>query len=211
MSAGRIELKEVDGFNPIVIGEEMSATDPLNPTKTISVDSHRHRHHSRRPEPRARRDHRARRLATIRPTTNYHNNYQDPEAFLDGGGRRGRQYVPLTDGTYFINRWFANVEMIPKTVVPIGYVGVVVSYYGPMGKDLSGDHFRHGERVARGERGVWEQTARPRQVSVQHLCRQDASSSPRPTSCCTGSPAKPKCIRTTKACKVDRHGDQGRL
>ena len=37
----------------------------------------------------------------------YHNNYQDPEAFLSAGGRRGRQYVPLTDGTYFINRWFA--------------------------------------------------------------------------------------------------------
>src|SRR5262249_20186110 len=50
----------------------------------------------------------------------YHNNYQDPEAFLRAGGRRGRQYVPLTDGTYFINRWFATVEVIPKTVVPIG-------------------------------------------------------------------------------------------
>jgi len=58
----------------------------------------------------------------------YHNNYQDTEAFLRAGGRRGRQYVPLTDGTYFINRWFATVEIIPKTVVPIGYVGVVVSY-----------------------------------------------------------------------------------
>ncbi|MFO0959973.1 MAG: hypothetical protein U0800_21490 [Isosphaeraceae bacterium] len=38
--------------------------------------------------------------------------------------------MTLTDGTYFINRWFATVEPIPKTVVPIGYVGVVVSYYG---------------------------------------------------------------------------------
>src|SRR5205085_10273219 len=90
-----------------------------------------------------------------------HNNYQDPEAFLRGGGRRGRQYVPLTDGTYFINRWFATIELMPKTVVPIGYVGVVVSYYGPMGKDISGDAFRHGERVARGERGVWEKPLGP--------------------------------------------------
>ena len=91
----------------------------------------------------------------------YHNNYQDPEAFLAAGGRRGRQYVPLTDGTYFLNRWFATVEIVPKTVVPIGYVGVVVSYYGPMGKDISGDAFRHGERVARGERGVWEKPFGP--------------------------------------------------
>jgi uncharacterized membrane protein YqiK len=91
----------------------------------------------------------------------YHNNYQDPEAFLLAGGRRGRQYVPLTDGTYFINRWFATVEMIPKTVVQIGYVGVVVSYYGRLGRDLSGDAFRHGERVAEGERGVWERPLGP--------------------------------------------------
>ncbi len=92
---------------------------------------------------------------------NYHNNYQDPEAFLRAGGRRGRQYTPLTDGTYFLNRWYATVEMIPKTVVPIGYVGVVVSYYGRVGRDLSGDAFRHGERVAEGERGVWERPLGP--------------------------------------------------
>jgi uncharacterized membrane protein YqiK len=92
---------------------------------------------------------------------NYHNNFQDPEAFLRAGGRRGRQYVPLTDGTYFINRWFATVEMTPKTVVPIGFVGVVVSYYGRVGRDTSGEAFRHGERVAEGERGVWERPLGP--------------------------------------------------
>jgi uncharacterized membrane protein YqiK len=92
---------------------------------------------------------------------NYHNNFQDPEAYLRAGGRRGRQYVTLTDGTYFINRWFASVEMIPKTVVPIGFVGVVVSYYGRIGADVSGTAFRHGERVASGERGVWEKPFGP--------------------------------------------------
>lgn len=90
-----------------------------------------------------------------------HNNYQDPEAFLLAGGRRGRQYQTLTDGTYFINRWFASVETIPKTVVPIGHVGVVVSYYGRTGSDLSGAAFRHGEQVAEGERGVWERPLGP--------------------------------------------------
>ena len=91
----------------------------------------------------------------------YHNNYQDPEAFLRAGGRRGRQHMPLTDGTYFVNRWFATVEMIPKTVVPIGSVGVVVSYIGRTGNDISGATFRHGERVAEGERGVWERALGP--------------------------------------------------
>lgn len=92
---------------------------------------------------------------------NFHNNYQNPEAFLRAGGRRGRQYAPLTDGTYFINRWFATVELIDKKIVPIGYVGVVVSYYGITGRDLSGTNFRHGERVQEGERGVWAKPLGP--------------------------------------------------
>lgn len=91
----------------------------------------------------------------------YHNNYQDIEKFLEAGGRRGRQLVTLTDGTYFINRWFASVELVPKTVVPIGYVGVVVSYYGKEGRDLSGEAFRHGERVAEGARGVLTKALSP--------------------------------------------------
>jgi uncharacterized membrane protein YqiK len=92
---------------------------------------------------------------------NYHNNYQDIEAFLLAGGRRGKQYAPLLDGTYFINHWFATVEPIPKEVVDIGNVGVVVSYYGKQGDDTSGVAFRHGERVHVGERGVWEKTLGP--------------------------------------------------
>ena len=96
-----------------------------------------------------------------RNAKDFHNNFQDPEAFLRAGGRRGLQYVPLTDGTYFINRWFASIETIPKTIVPIGYVGVVVSYYGRSGHDLSGQDFRHGERVSEGERGVQEKPLGP--------------------------------------------------
>jgi uncharacterized membrane protein YqiK len=91
----------------------------------------------------------------------YHNNYQDIEEFLLAGGRRGKQYAPLLDGTYFINRWFATIEQIPKEVVNIGEVGVVVSYYGKQGSDTSGTQFRHGERVHQGERGVWESTLGP--------------------------------------------------
>ena len=67
----------------------------------------------------------------------------------------------LTDGTYFINRWFATVEFKPKTVIPIGYVGVVVSYYGHLGEDLTGEQFRYGEQVERGRRGVWRKPLPP--------------------------------------------------
>ncbi len=92
---------------------------------------------------------------------NYHNNFQDPEAFLAAGGFRGRQYQVLTEGTYFINRLFATVELINKVTVPVGYAGVVVSYIGPKGTDMSGEDYRHGELVSRGNRGVWSEALLP--------------------------------------------------
>jgi uncharacterized membrane protein YqiK len=92
---------------------------------------------------------------------NYHNNFQDPEKFLAAGGFRGRQYQVLIEGTYFVNRLFATVELIDKTVIPIGFAGVVVSYYGPKGEDVSGEEYRHGELVATGERGVWQDPLMP--------------------------------------------------
>ena len=100
-------------------------------------------------------------VGTDKDQPNFHNVYQDIEAFLRAGGRRGVQYTPLIDGTYFINRWFATVEMVSKCVVPIGYVGVVVSFYGKKGADTSGKEFRHGERVREGEKGVWETALGP--------------------------------------------------
>lgn len=85
----------------------------------------------------------------------YHNSFQDPEKFLRAGGRRGRQYQVLVEGTYYINRLFATIELIPKTVIDVGSVGVVVSYAGQLGADLSGEDYSHGELVERGYRGVW--------------------------------------------------------
>lgn len=91
----------------------------------------------------------------------YHNSFQDPEAFLAAGGSRGRQLQVLCEGTYNINRLFATIEMIPKTVVEVGNVGVVVSYTGLDGSDLSGSEYKHGELVHKGERGVWSEPLLP--------------------------------------------------
>jgi uncharacterized membrane protein YqiK len=154
------ELSEIDGFSPVIIGGPVDAPDPLNPDKKQVVDSIGivtvHDGPSLPPGEII-----APAVGVDRNDKDFHNNYQDTEAFLRAGGRRGLQFVPLTDGTYFINRWFASVESIPKTIVPIGYVGVVVSYYGRSGHDLSGEAFRHGERVGEGERGVQEKPLGP--------------------------------------------------
>jgi uncharacterized membrane protein YqiK len=91
----------------------------------------------------------------------YHNSFQDPERFLAAGGLRGRQLQVLVEGTYFINRLFATVEMVPKTVVEVGNVGVVVSYTGETGEDLSGTDYKHGELVLKGTRGVWSEGLLP--------------------------------------------------
>jgi len=154
------ELGDIEGFNPVVIGGQVETEDPLQPEAKTHIDSIGivtvHDGPSLAPGEII-----APAVGNVGTDENYHNNFQDPEAFLKAGGCRGRQYVPLTDGTYFINRWFATVQITGKTLVPIGYVGVVVSYYGPMGADVSGETFRHGERVARGDRGVWEKPLGP--------------------------------------------------
>ena len=85
----------------------------------------------------------------------YHNIFQDAERFLRAGGRRGRQLQVLVDGTYYVNRLFATVELIPKTIVDVGNVGVVVSYTGETGRDVSGSEYGHGELVDSHKRGVW--------------------------------------------------------
>ncbi len=91
----------------------------------------------------------------------YHNKFQDPDRFLKAGGFRGRQLQVLVEGTYYINRLFATVEMIQKTIIEVGNVGVVVSYTGETGADLSGVEYRHGELVSMGNRGVWSEALLP--------------------------------------------------
>jgi len=91
----------------------------------------------------------------------FHNSFQDPEKFRAAGGHQGRQLQVLVEGTYYINRLFATVELIAKTTVDVGQVGVVVSYTGEAGRDTSGEGYRHGELVDPGRRGVWNDPLLP--------------------------------------------------
>lgn len=90
-----------------------------------------------------------------------HASFQDPEKFLALGGKRGKQIEVLTDGTYYINRLFATVEYRAKTVVPIGFVGIVVSFFGKEGVDTTGSDYKHGELVGEGCKGVLEKPLMP--------------------------------------------------
>src|ERR1044071_7167525 len=89
------------------------------------------------------------------PTIAGHDNFQKAQAFLDGGGRRGLQEQILLSGTWNLNPWFVQVQQVPMVQIPIGYVGVVISYVGMAHEDVSGLDFKHGDLVNAGHKGVW--------------------------------------------------------
>lgn len=84
-----------------------------------------------------------------------HNMFQDGQTFLDNSGFKGLQEQVMLAGRYFINPLFATVEVKPMTEVPIAYVGVVIAYVGDAGVDVTGDAFKHGNLVRKGQKGVW--------------------------------------------------------
>lgn len=90
-----------------------------------------------------------------------HNNFQNFDKFLEEGGNRGLQPQVMLAGSYYINTWAIQIEQNPMTDVPIGYVGVVISYIGEDGQDVTGDTFKHGNIVSKGQRGVWMEPLGP--------------------------------------------------
>lgn len=130
-------LVERDAFRPIVImGRGRDASDYMG---IVTI-------HDGRPLPQGE---------IIAPDVGEeHQNFQDPERFLALGGYKGKQIRVLIDGTYYINRLFATVDFKEKTVVPIGFVGVVVSFFGKEGVDTTGADYKHGELVDEGCKGV---------------------------------------------------------
>jgi uncharacterized membrane protein YqiK len=90
-----------------------------------------------------------------------HRNYQDFDAFLEAGGNRGLQHQIIQAGSYNLNPWAVQIEEMPMTEVPIGWCGVVMSYYGDEGVDVTGANFKHGNLVAKGQKGVWNDPLNP--------------------------------------------------
>ncbi|HEY0341096.1 MAG TPA: SPFH domain-containing protein, partial [Steroidobacteraceae bacterium] len=103
-----------------------------------------------------------------------HDNFQNAQAFLDNGGRRGLQEQILLSGTWNLNPWFVSVEQVCMLEIPIGYVGVVISFVGQAHVDVSGTEFRHGDLVMPGHKGVWvtplypgKHPVNPREMKVE--------------------------------------------
>jgi uncharacterized membrane protein YqiK len=95
------------------------------------------------------------------PTVPGHESFQRAQVFIEAGGCRGLQEEVLLSGSWNLNPWLVQVEQVPLVEVPIGYVGVVVSYVGREHLDVSGDAFTHGDLVERGRKGVWMEPLLP--------------------------------------------------
>jgi uncharacterized membrane protein YqiK len=95
------------------------------------------------------------------PVIGGHDNFQSGQKFIDGGGRRGLQEQTLLSGSWNLNPWLVQVEPVPMTEIPIGYVGVVISYVGQAQQDISGAAFTHGNLVNQGHKGVWVEPLYP--------------------------------------------------
>jgi uncharacterized membrane protein YqiK len=95
------------------------------------------------------------------PVVTGHDSFQRGQDFVDAGGCRGLQEEVLLSGSWNLNPWLVQVDQVPLTEIPIGYVGVVVSYVGREHLDVSGDAFTHGDLVERGGKGVWIEALLP--------------------------------------------------
>jgi uncharacterized membrane protein YqiK len=95
------------------------------------------------------------------PSIEGHESFQRGQAFIEASGCRGLQEDVLLSGSWNLNPWFVRVEPVPLTEIPIGYVGVVVSYVGREHLDVSGESFTHGDLVERGRKGVWVEPLLP--------------------------------------------------
>ena len=95
-----------------------------------------------------------------------HNSFQDAQAFINAGGFKGLQEQVILAGRYFINPLFAKVEMKEMTSVPIANVGVVIAFVGAEGHDVTGEAFKHGNLVSRGQKGVWVDPLDPGKYAI---------------------------------------------
>ncbi|MEA5503599.1 flotillin family protein [Halotia wernerae UHCC 0503] len=95
------------------------------------------------------------------PVIEGHDNFQNGQKFLNGHGRRGLQEQILLSGSWNLNPWFVQIEQVPMTEIPIGYVGVVISFVGKAQEDVSGAAFTHGNLVNPGHKGVWVEPLYP--------------------------------------------------
>lgn len=101
-----------------------------------------------------------------------HDSFQDGQKFIDGGGSKGLQTPVMLGGRYYLNPLFVRVKTIGMTEIPIAHVGVVISFVGRLGADVTGETFKHGNLCHRGEKGVWIEPLDPGKYPINLLTQK---------------------------------------
>ena len=71
-------------------------------------------------------------------------------------GEAGFQASSLSPGLHIgLWPWQYAVHLAGFLTVPPGKIGVVIAFVGKEGTDVTGESFRHGNLVVKGEKGVW--------------------------------------------------------
>lgn len=91
---------------------------------------------------------------------NVHDHFQNASAFLKAGGEKGLQIPILKAGNYAINPWFASIERTLMTFIEMGFCGVVTSYVGDDGTDVTADDV-NAKIVKVGFKGIWDEPLQP--------------------------------------------------
>ncbi len=162
------KIRKNDGYNPVVLSDDVIGVVTVNDGPSLD--------HGEIIAPS---------VGTNRDDEDtYHNSFQSIEKFLKAGGRSGRQQQVLVEGTYYINRLFATVEVKPKEMIPIGMVGVVNSFIGKGSKsfaeplalgvtsvesEVRPEDKSHGRLVKEGEKGIWDMPLPPGKYPVNPL------------------------------------------
>ena len=165
------ELVEADGFGPVMIGEQVEVTDPLHPETTMKVDSIGivtvHDGPSLPPGEII-----APAVGTDRADANYHNNYQDPEAFLRCRWSP-RPAVCAADRRHLFHQPLVchrRVDAEDRGADRLCRRGRQL--LRPAGPRSVGRRFPPRRARRRGRTRRVGKAARAGQIPVQHLCRQ---------------------------------------
>ena len=154
------ELSQNEGFNPVIIGGAVEAPDPLNPEKTNHGRQHRDRDDPRRSVAAPRRDHRA--GGRRRPQRQGLPQQLPRPRGVPPRRRPPRLAVRPADRRHLLHQpLVCHGRIDPQDDRADRLRGRGRQLLWPERQDLSGQAFRHGERVAEGERGVLEKPLGP--------------------------------------------------
>ncbi|MEK7636404.1 MAG: SPFH domain-containing protein [Patescibacteria group bacterium] len=91
----------------------------------------------------------------LRSNNNLHENFQNPAAFFENGGKMGPQFYPLASGNYAINKKLFSVKIVDIVTVAPGEALVISAGLGLPAFDITDAVFKYGAIVRPGHHGVW--------------------------------------------------------